>query len=244
MNYKKIALITTIILFFHISNVIAKEQSIPESFQNHQKIIVVTTEDAPKAHVYIPKKIIYKKVTKKKKYSENDILYFTVSGIKFEVFYGQGASAGGRFTISVEKNSHKFKRSIVTEKVYVSNSGNIYTESRYGFSYNKKRKFVIDEKGIMEKKQPFYLLDTQCIVNKTISLMSKRCLDGEVIAVIPKGMFVRVLLVEESSPNKCNKGNNYLVSTSFGLVGWVCSTPGHGEYGPRPQLGCLTDYGP
>ncbi len=237
----KILTLVPLILISFCAIASSDEGTLPNSFKDFQKI-ELSNEDGGKGTVFIPTQVKYQKNVKSDVNSKYELIQFKITNLNFEIGFGSGPSEGPLFSISTTRDAKTHKESIEAEKLFISDSGNIFTESRFGHFYNLKRKYVVTEKGIEEQRQPYYLTDLPCKVNEALVLTSQRCAKGETIAVIPKGMTVRVLLAENYNDyynEPCSKGKNFLVSTSFGLVGWACSSPGHIIYGPPPQLDCL-----
>lgn len=217
------------------------EGSLPDSFKDFQKI-ELSNAVGGKGTAFIPKQVKYQKIVKSEDNSKYELIQFKIAKFNFEIGFGSGPSEGPEFSISATRDSKTYKTSIEAEKVFISDSGNLFAESRSGHYYNLRRKYIVVEKGIEEQRQPYYLIDLQCKVNEDLVLTSQRCAKGETIAVVPKGMTVRVLFAENYNDyynEPCSEGKNFLVSTSFGLIGWACSSPGHIIYGPPPQLDCL-----
>ena len=90
----------------------------------------------------------------------------------------------------------------------------IYTSGHLS-EFNVRQKFEINDYNIKEKKQPYYYVGLKSITLKSINIYTDKELT-EVLAVLPKGYEVEVLLAEKSYDNRI-----YLVKTSFGLIGWT-----------------------
>src|SRR3990172_4294036 len=162
------------------------ESTLPDSFKDFQKI-GLEIDKWNKGTVFIPKHVKYVK-------PDNESIQCKIANIDFEIRFGSGPSEGPLFSISATSETKTHTKAIVAEKLFISDSGNIFAESRYGHYFNQKLKYIITKKGIEEQRQPFYLVDEPCKVNETLILTSQRCAKGETIAVIPKGQTVRVLL--------------------------------------------------
>lgn len=221
----------------------ADESPLPDSFKDFQKI-ECQSDEWGKGLIFIPSQVKYQKTTNKPNVKYPCGIQFNIANTNFETSFGSDFGPSFSITATIAGKTHE--TSIGADKIYISDSGNIYAESRYGHYFNQKRKYIITKKGIVEQRQPYYLIDESCKVNETLVLTSQRCAKGETIAVIPKGSTVRILLDDNinSSKERCDEGFNFIVRTSFGLVGWACTSIGHISYGPPPQLDCLRETGP
>ncbi len=99
------------------------------------------------------------------------------------------------------------------ETLIVPGNGFVYTAGRANAMFDKRRKYKLQGGKLVEIVQPLYRVDIESKVKKLIELRSEPGKGaGEVIARIDKGATVHVLV---------NKDDSYLVSTPFGLSGWV-----------------------
>ena len=103
---------------------------------------------------------------------------------------------------------------------------------------------------ITEIRQPFLLVDLTCEINERTDIKMKPNEKSETAASLPKGSTVKVLLAEYYSQNydihmKLGErgGMWFLVSTPFGLVGWVKTKPGHMNFRPGKPLSCIRFMG-
>ena len=85
--------------------------------------------------------------------------------------------------------------------------------------FDQRKKFRLEKDKIIEVLQPYYYVGLESKVKKRINIYSTPQQD-EVVASLPEGSPVTVLL---------NKGEQYLLKTSFGLVGWVLIPGGSQE---------------
>ena len=88
--------------------------------------------------------------------------------------------------------------------------------------FAKSRKFTLNKGEVVEVKQAFYNVDMKTETGKAVTLMSKPG-GGEKVAGLGAGAKVHVLI---------NQGDHYLVSTPFGLTGWVEVENGYGPDSP------------
>lgn len=138
------------------------------------------------------------------------------------------------------------------EQLFVSSTGNVYLVRRSNELFEKRLKYRISDGRLEEVPQPFYLAAQDCEASATVRIYDRKCNQGNLIATLPKGASVRLLLLEggeEICPESLAPGGeasgplqSYLVSTPFGLVGWVASSGGHLDQ-PGSPLGCLRFQG-
>lgn len=164
---------------------------------------------------------------------------FSIGRTLFTIKYDDGPSSDPGFLIS---SAALGKATILRGKIlYVSTPGSFYVTARTNEDYMVNRKYVIQNKALSEIRQAFYLVDLQCTTSDLLVIYEKKCGKGNIVAKIPKGMSVRVLLNDIES--SCSEGEQYLVSTAFGLVGWVSSEAGYMHFKKGKPLSCLNYIG-
>lgn len=126
---------------------------------------------------------------------------------------------------------------IAGESIFISQSGSIYVVNRANQNYEVKRKFTITQHGVKEVKQAFFSVNMECETSALTTLYSEQGNKGTVVAKIPKGKKVKVLL-NAFTLSENDSSKDYLVQTPFGLVGWVSSSAGYMLQKGKP-LGCL-----
>ena len=105
--------------------------------------------------------------------------------------------------------------------------------------YTTYKKYKLSKGKIREIKQPFYKILRECKTSALTKIYSQKHRKGHLIASIPKGKMVKVLLADISdAQGRKTEEREYLVETSFGLVGWVTSKAGHNTLIGKP-LSCL-----
>ena len=124
--------------------------------------------------------------------------------------------------------------------VFVSAEGHFYTSARMNQDYQKRQKYRLSTEGLTEVTQAYYLVDSQCAVTELTQLYSLPCGKGHVVASIPQGGRVQVMLHDANAACAIPQ---YLVSSSFGLVGWVGSESGLLNIEPGKPLNCISFYG-
>lgn len=102
----------------------------------------------------------------------------------------------------------------------INDLGFIYLAGRSEKMYYQRIKLHLTENGVREIPQPYYYVGIKDKLLEAIVLYSEKE-GGEIVAKLPKGYEVEVLLAEGSSYSKKEISKYYLVRTSFGLVGWL-----------------------
>lgn len=90
-------------------------------------------------------------------------------------------------------------------------NGAIYVDGHNNTMFDVRRKYEWHDGTFVETRQPFRYVGLDTVTQSAIDLFSSRKYT-RVIASLPKGAPVSVLL---------NRGSDYLVKTSFGLLGWI-----------------------
>lgn len=178
---------------------------------------------------------IFRTSSKQKNYN----VRFPIGKSMFSIQFDEGPSSDPGFLIS----SPALDKPTVLrgEILYVSTTGFFYITSRTNEDFTVKRKYQLKGRNLKEITQAFYLVDMQCTTSELLVMYEKRCGKGNVIAKIPEGMNVQVLLNDPESG--CKDGEQYLVATSFGLVGWVSSEAGYMHFRKGKPLSCLNYIG-
>lgn len=101
-------------------------------------------------------------------------------------------------------------------------NGNIYADGHNNTMFNVRRKFVWHEGAFIEIKQPFLYVGLDTTTRKAIDIYSAQD-HKQVVASLPKGAALSVVL---------NQGEQYLVKTPFGLLGWIQIKEGMQDQSP------------
>lgn len=160
-----------------------------------------------------------------------------INGHSFKILFSPGPSEDPSFII--RSSFFEEDQYIPGDLVYVSAGGNFYSSTDSNEYYKKSRKFVLSENGLKEVNQAAYLVDYECETFSVATLFQFPCGMGQKVATIPKGNTVRILV--EGKEGDCSLPQ-YLVATSFGLVGWVGSEGGYLDR-PGDPLSCLRYMG-
>lgn len=95
----------------------------------------------------------------------------------------------------------------------IPGNGSLYVSGHTNNMFNERRKFEVTGNRVREVPQPFYYVGLGTVTTRPVQLYSSLSKnEKDVVAQLPKGAKIAVLV---------NKGEHYLVKTSFGLVGWV-----------------------
>ncbi len=98
--------------------------------------------------------------------------------------------------------------------IVVEGNGTLYTSGHLN-EFNVRRKYSFNGKAFVEDKQPFYYVGLKSVTLNEVKIYGDKQL-SKLIAVLPKGREIEVLVAEEPYGNKM-----YLVRTGFGLTGWA-----------------------
>jgi hypothetical protein len=216
-----------------------------ESFKNYVSyklgwnLVLLDPEIVPKA------KITYKSGSKEKNISN---ITFPLGKQTVSISFDPGPSEDPTFIITFDKT----ERQLGGEKLYVSSDGFFYLVKQSNEYFKKRLKYRISVGNLKEIRQPLYLIDMKCETSTSLLMFENKCNQGNLVAKLPQNTTVHILAID-NAPNNCPPGiipdneigdpiNNYLVTTPFGLVGWVVSTGGY-LVRPGKPLGCLRFHG-
>ncbi len=174
----------------------------------------------------------------------DDMISFKFGKSIMTVSFNPGPSEDPAFDIKY----NKIYETLDGQKLYISSSGSLYIVNDMNLCFERRLKYIISNDKLTEIKQPYYLVNKECEASTTLQMFEMKCNQGKLIAQLPKGSTLRILLMEDirdSCPSIVIEGkestdqvNNYLVTTPFGLVGWVSSSCGYYDR-PGIPLGCL-----
>lgn len=133
------------------------------------------------------------------------------SPARYLIVFDPGPSADPQFIIyQVVGDTNKKIISIPGEELIIPGNGVIYSSGFANMMFNTRRKFQFSGGLVEEVKQPYYYVGLTTNVKRAITLHEDLTYKKPV-AQLPEGANVEVLL---------SKGNDYLLKTPFGLVGW------------------------
>lgn len=133
------------------------------------------------------------------------------------IIYSPGMSDDPGFVISTKSDKIIGRFSCI--EFYINNQGTIYTSGHVNNMYDRRRKYQIQTDTVTEIKQPYNFVGLKGKALKDVTLYKDKIGD-EIVAQIPKGYEIEILLAE-SSTKDFEPEYNFIVKTEFGLVGWL-----------------------
>ena len=147
---------------------------------------------------------------------KNDLMKESVN-----ILFTPGPSADPLFCISDAKNTILWEQ--LADEMCINGNGVIYIAGNTDKMFNERRKFQLSGSKVVEAKQPFCYVGLKGKLLKPVTLYSQKK-GGTVVANLPVGYEIEVLLAEEDYPKGQNDDGlpmNYLARSAFGLVGWL-----------------------
>ncbi|HHT28993.1 hypothetical protein [Petrimonas mucosa] len=139
------------------------------------------------------------------------------------ILYAQGPSMDPMFAITDKHNNLLWSEN--GEEMCINSSGVIYLSGNMDKMFNQRMKFQFANNKVTEVKQPYYFVDVKGKLLKPVKLYSRKDNRGELIATLPVGYEIEVLLADPDTPIDSDgyreQMTNYLARTAFGLVGWL-----------------------
>jgi hypothetical protein len=105
-------------------------------------------------------------------------------------------------------------QSFLALRIAIEDNGTLYTSGHLG-EFDLKQKYSFNGKTFVEDKQPFYYVGLKSVTLNEVKIYGYKQ-TTRLIAVLPKGAEIEVLVAEAPFGNKL-----YLVRTGFGLTGWA-----------------------
>lgn len=235
------------VLIVIASNQLVAADKLPASFKHYKPYVIGETQ----GKVYLAPELLKNTVKiKPTKEASSSKIRITTDADVLDISFNPGPSDDPSFTIQVNKAQKT--SSLVGETLYISAGKTFYTASDSNRYYMKRKKFHIVDNKVIEIKQPFYFVNKDCTTSTALVMYAKKCEKAEKVAVLPANSRVKILLAEYEG-NTCktsapldnegkNTAMNFLVSTPFGLVGWV-STRGGYLQAPGKPLSCIRYIG-
>lgn len=132
--------------------------------------------------------------------------YFTI-----DCDSGPSWDPGCTFSQEVKNGTLKEIIHIYGLRFALPGNGNIYVEGHNDTMFNIRKKFTWREGSFEEVKQPYKYVGLTTTTRDSIQIFSSQEYN-QTVASLPKGAALTVLV---------NDGDNYLIKTTFGLLGWV-----------------------
>jgi len=129
-----------------------------------------------------------------------------------------GPSEDPTFIISMKSGKDEVEvGGINAKELIIPGNGYIYSSGHTNNMFNTKKKYKIENEKLVEIKQPFYYvgLESFTLMDTVIYRDVKQ---KQEVARLPKNTKVKVLVSAED--------DYYLISTDFGLTGWLYIYPG------------------
>ncbi|AYQ35691.1 hypothetical protein [Runella sp. SP2] len=133
------------------------------------------------------------------------------------VLFSHGPSEDPNFMIATK--SGKNLGTVNGLQLFLTNSTTFYVSGHTNNLFDKRRKFQIKNDTIAEITQPFYYVGLQSVALKELTLYKDKT-SKEVVATLPKGYKVEVVMAEFGRPD-FELEEHFLVRTDFGLIGWL-----------------------
>lgn len=135
------------------------------------------------------------------------------------LLYSPGPSADPTFMITEKKDPSKVYCSFMATEIYIPGNGNIYTEGHTNSFFNIKRKYKFNERKTYEIKQQYYYCGMKTVTLKPVKLYKSSEMKT-ISAYLPVNYNVTVILMHGDDVDKAGDVR-FLLSTDFGLTGWV-----------------------
>lgn len=134
------------------------------------------------------------------------------------ILFTPGPSVDPLFSITDKNNNPIWDKG--AEELCINSSGIIYLSGNINKMFNQRMKLQFANGKVTEVKQPFYYVEVKGKLLKPVKLYSQKNNQGELVATLPVGYEIEILLAEpETDPERPMM--NYLARTAFGLVGWL-----------------------
>lgn len=220
----------------------SRSEDLPESFSAYRLI-----KFPERGELYVSPDLATRKELFDIRHEGLNIVVFKAESYKYGVTFDMGASEDPGFTIYVSKDK-KWKDIGYTSgyNLYIGATGSVYSEGQSNNNFNVRRKYRLQNGKLNETRQAFLLVDYQCKASNNVKIRSTIEESSNIVAVLPKDSSVKVIASKYFSADEDmvvgKNGYPFLVSTSFGLVGWVNITPGY-LMRPGDPIGCITYFG-
>lgn len=134
------------------------------------------------------------------------------------ILYSPGPSVDPLFSITDKNNNPIWSN--IAEEMCINSNGVIYISGNIDKMFNQRMKLIFSKGKVTEVKQPFYYVEVKGKLLKPVKLYSKKNNQGELVATLPVGCEIEILLAEPETDIE-KPMMNYLARTAFGLVGWL-----------------------
>ncbi len=139
---------------------------------------------------------------------------------KYYVIFSEGPSLDPSFDfVPVGASTDKAYAIIWASALVIPSNGFVYSSNRFNNMYTEREKYLVKSEGLIEVQQPYSYVGLKSKVIKPLTLYSTPDKGSAIVAQLPKGSDVEVLLTDGKRSN--NSEMSFLVKTPFGLLGWV-----------------------
>lgn len=135
------------------------------------------------------------------------------SGDDYYIVFTWGPSADPAFHFYKDGQFDQPAFRIAATKLYVTGTGAIYSSGHTNNMFDMRKKYKVANNNLVEVKQPYYHVGLKTKTLKPISLYSTEKLEN-VVAKLPANYNIEVLV--QNPENRL-----FLITTDFGLTGWV-----------------------
>lgn len=134
------------------------------------------------------------------------------------ILFSHGPSADPFFYIT--DNQGELLWEYLGDEMGINANGIIYLAGHSDKMFNERSKWQLKNNKVKEIKQPYYYVGIKDKTLKPIKLYAEKS-GKNIVASIPKGYEIEVLLADTQSEKESGMLKHYLVRTKFGLVGWL-----------------------
>jgi hypothetical protein len=198
-------------------------EEIPVSFSGYHM-----TSYKAGGKLYLSPEIVSKKTTGKDQLAGYEIISFTIKNNTYGVVFDPGPSEDPNFIIHRFNNGWNEMGATAGYRLFISASGNVYSDALINHYFNVRRKYKLTSSGFEEVKQALLLVDNDCTTSSLVKIRAGENINSEVIAILPKGNPIKIIASkfyfsgdDMYKEIESDAGYPFLVSTAFGLVGWV-----------------------
>ncbi|HEY6022235.1 MAG TPA: hypothetical protein VIY48_20920 [Candidatus Paceibacterota bacterium] len=137
----------------------------------------------------------------------------------FYVLFSEGPSADPEFYFIKTSTPDKIWASLPGTAISIPGNGSVYVSNRFNNTFTKRSKYTLTAKGLTEVKQPYFYVGLKTHTLSPLTLYTSPA-STDVIAQLPKGSEVEVLLTDDRRDDKQHR-TCFLIKTPFGLLGWA-----------------------
>lgn len=238
MRITRIALIGLMMLFVCESPV-ARGEKIPASFSAYRLI------DFEDGALYVSPDLKTTSGRLDTGHGGRHVELFNIRHSQYAIGFEIGDSDAAIFTLFSNTNgAWNSIGSVQGYRLFLSASGSIYTRSDSATLPDINRKFSIQGNRLVETEQPMLLINDQCKTGTAVVLRSGISEKSPVVARLPKNGEVQVVATQfffdgDEETSGPDGSVPVLISTPFGLTGWVSAIPAMHFSAPPKTIDCI-----